>query len=147
MTEHYRRLFPASSGSIFWQYNEPCTDLRLEHCGLLRGSQAALHALKQVQRTRAAPLKDKQLVHSGRRPASRVECTVAPHATSDRTRKPGSPCGLPPGSCCCKRKRLALTAGTQTLLRLKEKVPGGDVLARPDGNSGNCFRNPTLRLP
>ncbi len=129
MTEHYRRLFPASSGSIFWQYNEPwptCAWSIVDYYGV---PKQALHALKQASAPVLLSLKDNSWCIPDGVLQAEWNCTVAPHATSDRTVEARLSLWTAAGQLLLqKRKRLALTAGTQTLLRLKEKVPGGDVL-------------------
>ena len=129
VNEHYRRLFPRSSGCLFWQYNESWPTCAWSIVDFYGRPKAAVYSLKQATQGVLLSMEDdgwcvKDGVFRGA-----WHCSVREDMASGRTVTAQLELWTASGRRLWGREAsLSLVAGTQKLLDVEERVPGGEVL-------------------
>ena len=129
MTEHYRRIFPRSSGCIFWQYNEPwptCSWSVVDHYGK---PKAAVYSLKQAGQPVLLSLEDDNWCQKNGFLEGDWFCTVAKGFASGESVTASMEVWTGSGKkLFSKTAKLKLTEDTQLLCRIKTAIPAGEII-------------------
>ena len=143
MTEHYRRAFPASSGCVFWQYDEPWPTCAWSIVDYYGESKQALYGIRQAMSPILLSLEDEGWCLSDNRLAATWFLTVASEHATGETDEATLEAWTESGDLLfTKRCPVKLDSGTHALMTLDEAVPSGHVIVvrmRIEGRC-NCIR-------